>query len=333
MKKVIFSLFIVFSLFSVFLTSQTVSAQTIGSSGADVNLDINPENPSSNQNVDASITSYVTDLNMAGITWKINGKTVQKGTGIKSVSFTTGEVNTTTSIDVIIQTAEGNTIEKTLNIKPVAVDLVWQTDSFVPPFYKGKAMFSHQNKITFVALPHMVLGNGSEINPKNLVYKWSKNGSVQDSDSGYGKNTFTFVSPLISRPFDIEVEVTSASTDSVGFAKTFLAPDDPSVIFYQKNPLYGIEFQKALSGIASFGNSEVAIVGMPFFFGTTNSQGLIYKWTVNGALIDNDTTQTTRIFRQKQGTVGTSNISLSIENPSKILQFASGNFNIELGVQ
>ena len=324
MKYPIFILFVL----SVFVITTPVFAQ-LGQT--DLNLNLSPENPGSNQTVTASITSYSANLNSATITWVINGKTIKKAVGETSFQFVTGNPNATTNLSVIARTSGGETLSQSVILKPANVDLIWQTDSYTPPFYKGKAMYSHQNKITFIALPHITNSNGAEIGAKNLIYKWSNNGTVIDPLSGYGKDTYTIVGSIISRPLNIEVSVTSPSSGGTALAEARVAPTEPVVLFYKKNPLYGMEFQNALSGeVALLDSKEITVVGVPFFFGTRDlyAPELSYKWSVNGVSIDEDTTQTTRVFRQPEGIGGTSNISLSVENSDKILQFASSNFNL-----
>jgi hypothetical protein len=299
-----------------------------------VSVDITPENPGPNQTVSVVIDSYATDLNAATITWKINGKTVKSGNGLKTFSFTTGNMNVNTELDIVINTKEGENIEKTYNIKPTSVDLIWQTDGYTPPFYKGKTLFGHQNKIQFIALPHIIGSNGQEIAAKNLIYKWTRNGTVVGDFSGYGRNTYTMIASIISRPLDIEVEVTSPDSNGVGYAETVANPIEPMIVMYEKSPLYGIQFQKALTNTVELNNSkEIAVIASPFFFGVTNAQNqnLQYKWAINGVSINNGTDPTIRVFRQKEGTVGTSYISLSIENADKILQYSSNGFNLKFG--
>ncbi|MFZ2621220.1 MAG: hypothetical protein WAX85_01850 [Minisyncoccia bacterium] len=298
-----------------------------------INVELIPAIPKAHEIVTAFLTSFMTNINAADITWKIDGKTQKTGTGETKFQFTLSSINTTTNLEVTVITAEGETVVSEYSIKPADIDLIWQAKSFVPPFYKGKAIFSHQNEITFVAVPHIASGSG-EIPAKNLIYKWSKDGRVLESDSGYGKNTLTMTGPIISRPFTIYVEVTTLNTPDKGFSFTNITPALPSIVFYKKDPLYGIEFQKALSGIIDMGNlSEMVIIAEPFFYGTTNAGAseLTYKWTVNGTVVNSDPRQTVQVFRVKEGTYGTSNISLSIENSLKIFQYVSSNFKLKFG--
>lgn len=325
MKKCAYILFLIL----FFTLPSIVSAQIEVPSTTDINVELIPSNPKPNEFVSASITSYSTDLNSAKITWSLNGKTQKSGLGEKSLIFNSGDAGTENILYISVKTKEGEVVEKSIIISPVGIDLVWQNESFVPPFYKGKALYSHQNKITFIAIPH-IFNNGKEVSPKNLIYTWKKNGSVIESASGYGKNTYTSEGSVISRPLNIEVNVTSPTTSASGYTHTVVTPIEPSIVFYKKDPLYGIEFQKALSGSISIENSnEINILAIPFFFGVMDkkSTDLTYIWSINGSEISS-AGSSNQVFRRKEGTKGNSLISLSIENSNKILQYASEDFNL-----
>ena len=329
MKKYYF--FVISAIFMVFFAFPVAAQLTQNSS--DVNVNLIPENPGPNEVVHVNLTSYSFSIDSSNITWKINGVVKQKGIGEKSFVFSTGGVGVSTKLEVSVLTKEGETVNQTVNIKPASVDLIWQTESYVPPFYKGKAMFSHQNKVTFIAMPHMTSSGGVEIGPKNLVYKWMQNDSVIQNASGYGKNAYTFTGSVISRPIKISVEVTAPNTGDVANASMTTNPAEPFIVFYEKNPLYGIQFQKALYGSTQLNESEIAVVGMPFFFGTLDPKttDLSYKWLINGVPIGNESYANTQVFRQVSGVSGFSKISLSIENSNKILQYASSNFDLSFG--
>ena len=324
-----YSVYILFFCFLGFFA--VADAQLSALPQTEIIATITPENPKANELVYVALTSYGTNINTAKITWATDGKVQKSGIGEKSFTFKAGALNTSTMLEITIETQEGETIEKTLNIKPVLVDLIWESDGVTPPFYRGKSLFSHQNKLTFIALPHIAPSGGAEISAKNLVYKWKKNGSVVDSASGFGKNTYTFVSSLISRPVKVEVEVTTTDSSGFGYASSDMAPIEPLVILYKKDPIYGLELQKILQNTLSLTDSkEIMVVGVPLFFNKTNfdRNELTYKWSINGITIENESYQSTQVFRQKEGVAGTSRIGLSIENPSKILQYSTTAFNL-----
>jgi hypothetical protein len=332
MKYFVLSLLIL----SGFLFSNNLFAQNISGSQIEINADMIPKTPGANQDVQVTLTSYSTNINSALITWSINGKVVKEGRGEKVFSFTTGNLGNQTTLEITIRTIEGQSIYKVFRIKPSEVDLMWQADSYVPAFYKGKALFGHQSQITFIAMPHITNSSGQEINPANLVYKWTKDGSAVESASGYGKNTFTFTGSVISRNLEVTVEVTNLDSSVRAFSRIKVSPIEPSVVLYERNPIYGIQFQNALKGTLDLNNKkEIAVIGIPYYFGNLDpiSPDLIYKWSVNGLPIGNNPSENLEVFRKKEGASGNARISLSVESQSKILQSANNYFNLNFSEQ
>lgn len=323
MKRAIFvtTLFLSFVL-CFFVLSEKIMGQGLDIS--EVNIKMVPETPKAGDSVYVYLTSFATNIDSATITWKVNNKTIKTGVGEKIFNFTMGPEGQVTTLDIVVRTTDSVTIQRNIKIRPASVDLVWESHGFVPPFYKGKALFAHQNKVTVIALPNITGQNGSTLNPKNLVYRWKRNGSVIESASGYGKNSITLEGSIISRPVTVTVEVGS---DSFGEAynSIVLRPIEPELILYKNDPIYGIEFQKALSTNEVLKNSnEISIFSSPFFFDSNDSKSgyLVYNWAINGSKI-NGNGSPSQVFRQIEGTSGTSRVSLSVENPSKPLQFTS----------
>src|SRR3989344_5564313 len=124
-------------LFATFmLLSTTVSAQ----SASDILVNIVPPNPAPHENTTIVLKSYVNNLDAAMITWSLDGKTVASAIGKKSFSFTAPAAGIEASVVVTVTLPDGP-VETKINIKPSVMVLLWQAnDSYVPPFYKGKAL-------------------------------------------------------------------------------------------------------------------------------------------------------------------------------------------------
>jgi hypothetical protein len=329
MKHLIIPIFI-----AVFLTIPAIGNSQIAQNfDVSIGLSINPDNPRPNQYVTATIESYATDLNAAKTIWKVNGKTIQSGIGIKSAGFNVGDTNTSTELEVDIITAEGEFSKKTMSINPTSLDMIWQASGYTPPFYKGKNLFSYQDLIQFVAVPHITGDDGKEIPAENLIYTWTRNGTVMGDFGGYGRNTYTVLGSIISRQLDIKVQAATTDGTKIAVSETVVRPIDPQVIFYRDDPLYGIIFERALTGIVDLNKTkEVSVVASPYYFGTSDPAGgsLSYTWSLNGGKIYG--TGPSMTFRRPEGGVfGVSSISLSISNLTKELQEAAANlsFNFE----
>lgn len=327
-RYLLISIFIIFGFFASYKTSFGQQFNQIPETN--VSISLNPEIPGPNQNTSAEVISFEINLDKATIVWRINGSVVSSGIGRKRIIFQTGNLNTTTNLSLTITTAEGIVISRQITIRPTSVDVIWEAETYTPPFFKGKALFSHESMITFTAIPNLTGQNGSTPSPQNLIYTWKRNGSALPDFSGYGRNTYKYKSGIISRPVQIEVIVTSPNSDALGRGFATVNPIDPLVIFYEKNPLYGIMFNKSLSGNISLDNKEeIEIVALPLFFSGKNlSNDIIYDWKINRSIIDGKTLERSKIFRPIENSSGSSNISVSAQNTNGILQTAENSFNL-----
>lgn len=128
----------------------------------------------------------------------------KKGVGDRKFQFTTGDLGSVSKISV-----SSSAFSKEMNIRPTGLDIVWQTKSYTPPFYKGKALYTYQSLVDFVAMPSFMTSSGAMIDPKTLVYKWTRNGSVLGDSSGYGKNVFSTSGGVLAKPLQVEVEAST----------------------------------------------------------------------------------------------------------------------------
>src|ERR1035437_6764061 len=123
MKKFLTLFFLIFVV-AIFGLAQTAVAQDFGSTlsaTADVAVEFSPSAPGPNQTVTATASSFSVDLNSSSIAWFVNGKMQKTGTGLANFSFQTGTLSQTTTIDMVVNTIDGQVIKKTFSIKPAEV--------------------------------------------------------------------------------------------------------------------------------------------------------------------------------------------------------------------
>ena len=287
-----------------------------------VEIGSDPENPNPGQNVTVSVESYNTDLNSASVVWLVNGKNYAQGTGLKSVSVSAPSLGKNTSIVTIIMTAEGKEVRKSITIKSGSVDLVWESEGYIPPFYKGKAVFAYENLVKITAMPHLSNNESAELDSRTLIYKWKKNDKVVLDQSGYGKQTL-IIKEDIPRPIDIELEVTTKNGSQKGVAFITLQPGEPSISFYEEDPLYGVLYNKAIINRISLSNQEINIRAVPYNFTSyAKNSPLTYSWSINNLLQPELSTNQSIILRTRGDTEGSSAISLEVRNTDDILQGA-----------
>jgi hypothetical protein len=208
------------------------------------------------------------------------------------------------------------------------VDLVWEANSYVPPFYQGKALHPRQGSLKIVALPNFVK-DGRRILPQNLVYEWSNDVDVFQSQNGYGRNVLILNGSLLGKTEKVEVLITDPVNNLVAHSFINIAPVNPEIIFYENDPYYGHIFDLAIGNTFELKKDEVQILTAPYFFTKENNSLLKYEWRLNASSVSNLSGSRTAVFRKPEDQKsGTSIVFLRVENTNRILQQADKNLNI-----
>lgn len=281
-----------------------------------------PTFPKPLEKVILQLQSLGPDLNSSYITWRINGSIKKAGNAEKTLEITLGKAGSVTNVQIVIEAQNGVVVEKNMTLQPADIDLIWEAVSYAPPFYKGKALYAPQGKVVVSAIPY-VLERGIRVDPKNLIYKWSKDGQVLGSMSGYGKNALTLYGSIISRPLNVSVEVTSPKSAVKTSRSVVITPTQPKVLLYEINPLYGIQYGNALGKDLVMKNDELSLIASPYFFNIEDKTfgNLHHKWTLNSNKVDEESGKNIITFKRPE-TVGASQITLGIESDNKVLQSA-----------
>ncbi len=205
-----------------------------------------------------------------------------------------------------------------------SVDLLWQADTYTPPFYKGRALWSNQSGITFVAVP---TGLG---NPSSLNYRWTRNGTVLGSISGVGRNTMKYSDSILGRAQNVSVDIVSPTQEVLASASVSLRPITPSLLIYENNPLYGFMFHNEATGGYEISDIEVTFSAFPLFF-TAAHRGdpmVWYEWRTNTGAREN---ANSAIYRVPEGSSGTAQISAQASTSVMVLQEAAKSFSVRFG--
>lgn len=202
------------------------------------------------------------------------------------------------------------------------VDLLWQGDTYTPPFYEGRSMWSNQSQVTIQAIPNG-LGNRASLN-----YRWTKDGVVLGLVSGVGKSSLTFSDGVFSKPQQIKVEIVGSDDVVRAESSIILSPTLPVLTVYEKNPLYGYMFHKEVDDTYKISGSEISFTAFPLFFTTPNrnSETLRHTWVTNSGEREVLGTVT---YRTPEQTSGTSVIQTSLENSGVLMQRVNKTFAVE----
>jgi hypothetical protein len=304
-------------------------AQMAALDASDLTVITTPQYPEPNSVVTLKLQDYAIDLNSSTITWTVNGKQAQSAMGATSLTLETGKPGTVSNVSVSVTPQGAARIQKTLTINPTSIDLVWEANTSVPPFYKGKALPASQSTIKVVALPH-VFQNGKEIPTNKLVYAWTVNDDLMQSSSGFAKNVLMYAKDLIKTTDEISVKISSIDGNISVEKKLSLGQVQPEIHFYEQGPLTGVLYNTEINGGATLLEQEASIRAEPYYFSREDftASTLELSWMINGSPAPASNNPFVLTVRTDGKTAGTFPLECSITNNAKILQSAESSIAI-----
>lgn len=213
--------------------------------------------------------------------------------------------------------AQINVTTKTIE---TSIPLVWESDTYTPPFYKGKALSPSDSGSRIIALPPSTFG------PDTATYTWKFNGRVLGSQSGVGVKTLTLAgSPFTADRF-VVVTVKSADGTQEGTGTLRIPSSKPKVLVYEDSPLSGVHFESALEEFFGQTEADISLLAYPLFFSTNDRlSGLVYKWVVGGQSISEGGEGE---IVARSDIAGTSTVQVSIRSLNNVLQQAVKSLNV-----
>lgn len=326
----IISLFI----FILFIFSLVVPAQAALPPGfkEDFNIIQNPRIPTPGEDVSLRVESFSLDLNRLNIIWEIDGVVQSQGKGLLSKNITAPLAGQRTTIKATVFKENGEELSSSVVLAPANVDLMYESDTYTPPLYKGRAMFSHQSIVKVLAVPE-IIDNGLKIKSSDVIYTWEKDGVVLQDFSGVGKDSIIFKGRLISTSFVVTVTAKSPISGIAAKKSISIKPIDPSVVIYKSSPSQGSIFENPLIGTEDMETEEFGFVAIPYYFSVSNkdSSDLIYKWTENGEAFDDPTASSDIIFTNKDlAGSGSAQIKVNISNKNIFQQSENAGFSLNV---
>lgn len=293
-------------------------------------MNLIPENPSANEDVAASLSSFAENLDSAKISWWVGGKMVASGTGKKTITLKAPSLGGETTIIAKILLQGGNESQVTRVIRPAETILLWQAeDSYVPPFYKGKALPAPDTFVKVVAIPDLKIG-GVPVNPKNMIYSWQKDyENVQDA-SGFGRDFMIFKNDYLENSNNIRVTVSTTDQKHSFGGAINIGMYTPRLSFYREDPAVGTIWENAIEDSHKIKNTET-ILAAPYYISPKEIRqpDLVFNWFINGTPINVENFVKNLIpLKIEEGTSGNSKVKLEIENTEKIFQTVSKEINV-----
>ncbi|HEX2614787.1 MAG TPA: hypothetical protein VHL10_04790 [Nitrososphaera sp.] len=323
-RGVLRAFLIVFLFSSAFFLSEEARAQSV-LGVSPVNFVVTPDAPTPGAPVTIQVRGVGDFLGESNITWRLNGGVAKSGIGERSFTFTAGGLGVKSTVSVTIESRTEGTITKTFTFNPSIVNMLWEADTSIPPWFKGKALYTAGSNIRVLALPQIVEG-GKTVAASTLTFKWSRNGTPLTSQSGRGFVQVNFAGDQLKTQEVVSVEVYSGTT-LVAKGSVTIPASNALVVFYEQDPLRGMLYDRAVLGSYPLSKDEITLQAQPFYFSaaSTKDGSLTYNWTLNNqAITGPDSARGILTLRQSGAGAGSATVGVELQNTdeSKFLQSA-----------
>lgn len=299
-----------------------------GSAGV-VRISMVPANPGPRQQVTLVLESALIDLPSSAIAWRVDGSAREGG---ERITITTGKLGSSMNVSAAVTTKDGSLVTADLDIMPTEVDLLYDSDTYVPPLYGGRALPSAGSTVRLQAIPHFVKPSGAEIAARDITFSWTRNGQLLSSLSGKGRSSITVPAPYLYGSDTVSVEARSADDAFAGTASVIIPSIEPIVRLYQDHPLFGLRFDKALGTTTALSDREMTFAAIPFFAAVRGpaDDALTYAWSVDGKAVETtgDTKNELTLGAESGGSAA---LALDLSSSDNIFFGASGSWRITFG--
>ena len=291
-----------------------------------IQVTMTPEYPAPGDMVDIKIEDFGNNSNNSFIEWSSENIILLSGVGENTLrSFQLNSDGLPEIVSIFIRRDDGSATRKDFKIIPSEIDIIYETYTYTPPFYKGKSDVSSESLVKIIAIPHVLSSSGNRIPTEDLNYRWRINDDVMTDYTGRGFNKVYYEIPFTEDSIEVTVEIESPAGEFKTTEVIVLSVNQPEVLIYQDHPTLGTVYSNELKNSVLLENEEITFRAAPFFF---NKRSLLsFNWKMNS---ENVTEFLSNIItlRNEGGVGGETNISLEVNNREKRLQKASKFFDI-----
>lgn len=298
-------------------------------SGGGLSISASPALPAPGEVVRLSAESFVADLSRSTIYWYKDASPVGEG---GTIEVRTGEAGESETYTAEASNDEGIVATGSITIRPASAEIVWESDALVPPFYRGRALPGPGTRVRAEANVRFKRSDGSFIPPSDIVYSWERNGKELAGVSGRGKSRISVPAPLLFSTDKLSVFAESMDRAYAAEAHALIPSTDTVLVLYLDHPLFGVRYTQALAPETTLAETEATLAAIPYFAEAArpDDSKLLYRWAVNGRVVESDPEEPDRITLSADGSNGFAFLELALEHATNWFEASKSAWQITL---
>ena len=305
-------------------------AQLSSGFDADLTLELSPAHSSPGELVRLTARSTLLDLSGTTLAWYENGKKIAGGMGVVEADVVAGALGSEAAVSVEVSQNGVVLITRDARIRPTELDLLWESDSYAPPFFRGRALPSAGTTLRLQAIPRFKRADASFVPASDITFTWRRNGYVVASVSGRGKSQARLPSPALFGTDDVSVEARTPDGAFEGAASVRIPSVEPVLVLYERHPLFGVMYHQALGARNILPEIEMSFAAVPYFAEAISPGGLVYEWRVNGTPVQADASRPNELTLDARNSTGIALLELALTHATNFFLSATGSWSITL---
>ena len=137
--------------------------------GQGFSLTANPSLPEPYAQVVVAIDDYSVNAVGAEVSWSVNGEVLKDSQNERSITLDAGGLGEKQTVTVNLLAPDGTQMRATTVIEPTVLDLVLEADTYVPSFYKGRALPGRTSLLHATAVVH----DSEGLSDSAYTYRWT----------------------------------------------------------------------------------------------------------------------------------------------------------------
>lgn len=307
-----------------FISIKDTYAQSVPTQQGTVSLNMRPAYPEPNTEVTLSLDDYSVKTLGADIIWYVNGLEKVSNRNNRSLTLTTGSLGE--KITVVVTLVRNNIPISSAEriIIPSVVDIILESNTYIPNFYRGRALPSSESTVRAIAIFH----DGTNTSWDNNSYKWTLGETVLSGGPLKGKYVMDVVVPRLQSK-QLTVEVYNARGGLVGKKSIFIDSVQPQLHLYEYSPLHGLS-ERAIQSPLALTSPQTTLYAEPFFLNTQilDTIDTRFVWKLNNVTVPTDESAPNAIELTKNGSAGEASVSVAITTLKKIPQYVADTIDV-----